>query len=130
MDARMQPRRTLELDLRKAIANGEFELFYQPQGDVQTRRVNGFEALIRWRHPQRGVVSPSDFIGVAEDTGLIVPLGAWGLQQACTEAATWPRDIKVAVNLSPVQFKSKNLLPVIVSALAKSGLSPGRLELE
>jgi diguanylate cyclase (GGDEF)-like protein len=130
MDARMQARRTLELDLRKAIANGEFELFYQPQVDVQTQRVNGFEALIRWRHPQRRMVSPSDFIGVAEDSGLIVSLGAWVLQQACTEAATWPRDIKVAVNLSPVQFNSKNLLPVIVSALAKSGLSPRRLELE
>jgi diguanylate cyclase (GGDEF)-like protein len=130
MDARMQARRTLELDLRKASANGEFELFYQPQVDVQTRRINGFEALLRWHHPQRGMVTPSDFIGLAEDTGLIVPLGAWVLQQACTEAATWPRDIKVAVNLSPVQFKSKNLLPVIVSALAKSGLSPGRLELE
>jgi EAL domain-containing protein (putative c-di-GMP-specific phosphodiesterase class I) len=97
---------------------------------MQTRRIKGFEALIRWRHPQRGMISPLDFIPLAEDTGLIVPIGDWVLQQACAEAATWPSNIKVAVNLSPLQFKSKNLLPTIMSALAKSGLPPGRLELE
>ncbi len=130
MDARVQARRSLELDLRKAITKGEFELFYQPQVDVRTGNVSGFEALVRWRHPLRGIVAPLDFISLAEETGLIVPLGEWVLRQACVEAATWPPGIKVAVNLSPVQFKSKNLLSVLLSALAQSGLSPSRLELE
>jgi diguanylate cyclase (GGDEF)-like protein len=130
MDARMQARRRLEIDLRKAIANSEFELFYQPLVDMQTEHVTGFEALIRWHHPERGLVSPVDFIAVAEETGLIVPLGDWVLRQACAEAATWPSAVKVAVNLSPIQFKNKNLLLSVVSALAASGLSPSRLELE
>jgi predicted signal transduction protein with EAL and GGDEF domain len=130
MDARMQARRTLELDLRKAIANGEFELFYQPLVNVGTGYVSGFEALIRWRHPQRGLLQPADFIPLAEETGLIVPLGEWVLRQACAEASTWPPDVKVAVNLSPVQFKSKNLVAAVMAALAASGLSPSRLELE
>ena len=130
MDARMQARRRLEIDLRKAIANGEFELFYQPLVDMQTERVTGFEALIRWHHPERGMIPPLDFIPVAEETGLIVPIGDWVLRQACAEAATWPSDVKIAVNLSPIQFKSKGLLLSVVSALAASGLSPNRLELE
>jgi diguanylate cyclase (GGDEF)-like protein len=130
MDARMQARRTLEMDLRKAIVNGEFELFYQPLVDMKTEYVTGFEALIRWHHPERGMIPPLDFIAVAEDTGLIVPIGDWVLRQACAEAATWPSDVKIAVNLSPVQFKSKGLLPSVISALAASGLSPNRLELE
>jgi diguanylate cyclase (GGDEF)-like protein len=130
MDARMQARRTLEMDLRKAIANGEFELLYQPLVDMKTEYVTGFEALIRWHHPERGMIPPLDFIAVAEDTGLIVPIGDWALRQACTEAATWPSDVKIAVNLSPIQFKSKGLLPSVISALAASGLSPNRLELE
>src|SRR6202011_2142301 len=120
MDARMQARRSLEIDLRKAIANSEFELFYQPLVDMQTEYVTGFEALIRWHHPERGLVSPLDFITVAEETGLIVPLGDWVLRQACAEAATWPSGVKVAVNLSPIQFKNKNLLLSVVSALAAS----------
>jgi diguanylate cyclase (GGDEF)-like protein/PAS domain S-box-containing protein len=130
MDARMQARRRLEVDLRKAIANSEFELFYQPLVDMRTERVTGFEALIRWHHPERGMVPPLDFIAVAEDTGLIVPIGDWVMRQACAEAATWPSNVKVAVNLSPIQFKSKGLLPSVISALAASGLSPSRLELE
>jgi len=130
MDARMQARRILEIDLRKAIANGEFELFYQPLVDMKTEYVTGFEALIRWHHPERGMVPPLDFISVAEETGLIVPIGDWVLRQACVEAATWPSGLKVAVNLSPIQFKSKGLLLSVVSALAASGLSPNRLELE
>jgi diguanylate cyclase (GGDEF)-like protein len=130
MDARMQARRTLEMDLRKAIANGEFELLYQPLVDMKTEYVTGFEALIRWHHPERGMIPPLDFIAVAEDTGLIVPIGDWALRQACAEAATWPSDVKIAVNLSPIQFKSKGLLPSVISALAASGLSPNRLELE
>jgi diguanylate cyclase (GGDEF)-like protein/PAS domain S-box-containing protein len=130
MDARMQARRRLEVDLRKAIANGEFELFYQPLVDMQTEYVTGFEALIRWHHPERGMVAPLDFIPVAEDSGLIVPIGDWVIRQACAEAATWPSNVKIAVNLSPVQFKSKGLLPSVISALAASGLPPNRLELE
>jgi diguanylate cyclase (GGDEF)-like protein len=130
MDARMQVRRTLEIDLRKAIGNGEFELYYQPLVDMQTEYVTGFEALIRWHHPSRGMIAPLDFIPVAEETGLIVPMGDWVLRQACAEAATWPSGVKVAVNLSPIQFKNKSLLPSVVSALAASGLSPNRLELE
>jgi len=90
----------------------------------------GFEALLRWRHPERGMVSPADFIPLAEETGLIVPIGEWVLRQACREAATWPEDVSVAINLSPVQFKSKKLLPTVISALAASGLPPSRLELE
>jgi len=130
MDARMQARRALEIDLRKAIANGEFELFYQPLVDMQTEYVTGFEALIRWHHPERGLVLPIDFIAVAEETGLIVQIGDWVLRQACAEAASWPRNVKIAVNLSPVQFKNKGLLLSVVSALAASGLSANRLELE
>jgi diguanylate cyclase (GGDEF)-like protein len=130
MDARMQARRTLEIDLRKAIANNEFELFYQPLVDMKTEYVTGFEALIRWHHPERGMIPPFDFIPIAEETGLIVPMGDWVLRQACAEAATWPNNVKIAVNLSPVQFKNKILLSSVVSALAASGLSPNRLELE
>ena len=130
MDARMQARRKLEIDLGKAIANGEFELFYQPLVDMKTEYVTGFEALIRWHHPERGLILPFDFIAVAEETGLIVMIGDWVLRQACAEAATWPSSVKIAVNLSPVQFKNKSLLSSVVSALAASKLSPNRLELE
>jgi diguanylate cyclase (GGDEF)-like protein len=130
MDARVQARRRIEIDLGKAIANNEFELFYQPLVDVRTENVTGFEALIRWHHPERGMVSPLDFIAVAEETGLILPIGDWVLRQACAEAVTWPSHVKIAVNLSPIQFKNKTLLLSVASALAASGLSPNRLELE
>jgi diguanylate cyclase (GGDEF)-like protein len=130
MDAKMRKRRELEMDLRAALANNEFELFYQPLVDVVARKVTGFEALLRWRNPARGLVPPGDFIPLAEEIGLIVPIGAWVLRQACTEAASWPEHITVAVNLSPIQFKSERLLLDIVSALGSSGLSPRRLELE
>jgi diguanylate cyclase (GGDEF)-like protein len=130
MDARMQARRALELDLRKAIAKGEFELVYQPLIDMRTNHVSGFEALLRWQHPLRGTIQPADFIPIAEETGLIVPIGEWVLRTACAEAATWPADVRIAVNLSPLQFKSKNLLPAVLSALATAGLSAARLELE
>jgi diguanylate cyclase (GGDEF)-like protein len=130
MDARMEARRVLELDLRKAIVNGEFELYYQPITDVKSGQITGCEALIRWHHPTRGMVQPMEFISIAEETGLIVPLGEWVLRQACAEAARWPKHVTVAVNVSPAQFKSRNLVPTVVSALATSGLLPGRLELE
>jgi diguanylate cyclase (GGDEF)-like protein/PAS domain S-box-containing protein len=130
MDRQAQKRRDMELDLRRAFANGEFELHYQPLVDIAADRISGFESLLRWRHPEKGMISPADFIPVAEDIGLIVALGEWVLREACAEAVKWPADIKVAVNLSPVQFRSRSLVQVVISALAQSGLSPRRLELE
>jgi diguanylate cyclase (GGDEF)-like protein len=130
MDARMQARRALELDLRKAVVQGDFELHYQPIVDIRTRQIRGFEALVRWRHPERGMVPPLDFIPLAEETGLVVPLGEWVLRQACEEAAGWPDHVNVSVNLSPVQFKSKNLVATVMMALSAAGLPPCRLELE
>jgi diguanylate cyclase (GGDEF)-like protein/PAS domain S-box-containing protein len=130
MDRQAQKRRDLELDLRSAFASGDFELHYQPLVDLAADRITGFESLLRWRHPEKGMISPADFIPVAEDIGLIVQLGEWVLRNACAEAAKWPDDVKVAVNLSPVQFRSRNLVQVVVAALAYSGLSPQRLELE
>ncbi len=130
MDARLQRRRQLEVDLRHGLAHDEFELFYQPLIALATQEVSGFEALLRWHHPWRGMVSPAEFIPVAEEIGLIVPLGEWVIRQACADAAAWPPDIKVAVNLSPMQFRSKNLIPTIVAALADAGLPADRLELE
>jgi EAL domain-containing protein (putative c-di-GMP-specific phosphodiesterase class I) len=130
MDARLQARRALELDLRKALADGQFELFYQPLIDLRTETISGCEALLRWNHPGRGLVSPAEFIPLAEEIGLIVPLGEWVLREACLEAAKWPRRMKVAVNLSPAQFKRRNLAPAVVRALAASALAANRLELE
>ena len=130
MDARVQERRQLELDLRGALARGEFELYYQPLVDARSEEVLGFEALLRWKHPLRGMVPPLDFIPLAEEIGLIVPLGEWIIRTACAEAAKWPKPIKLAVNLSPAQFRSRTLAHVVVSALAESGVSPFRLELE
>jgi diguanylate cyclase (GGDEF)-like protein len=130
MDARAQARRALELELRGALVQGAFELYYQPLVALQSKRVSTFEALLRWKHPQRGFISPAEFIPVAEEIGLIVPLGEWALRQACTEASTWPTDIRVAVNLSPVQFKSGGLVRAVITALGASGLSASRLELE
>jgi diguanylate cyclase (GGDEF)-like protein/PAS domain S-box-containing protein len=130
MDRKAQKRRDMELDLRRAFANGEFELHYQPLVDIATDRISGFESLLRWRHPETGMISPAEFIPVAEDIGLIVALGEWVLREACSEAVKWPAEVKVAVNLSPVQFRSRNLVQVVISALAQSGLSPDRLELE
>jgi diguanylate cyclase (GGDEF)-like protein len=130
MDARMQARRVLELDLHQALRADEFELFYQPLIDLRTRQVAGFEALLRWRHPTRGLVSPDQFVPLAEETGMIVPIGAWVLREACATAANWPGGLKVAVNLSAVQFKSHNLVADTVAALRESGLPADRLELE
>ena len=123
-------RRRLENELRQALLNGEFELFYQPIVSVRTRRITCFEALIRWRHPSRELISPLQFIPVAEENGLIVDIGAWALKQACREACGWPVNIKVAVNLSPVQFRGGSLVGIVENALAISGLAADRLELE
>jgi diguanylate cyclase (GGDEF)-like protein len=130
MNTRMKARRELEMDLRKALVGEEFELHYQPLVDLQTNDVNAFEALLRWHHPARGLISPADFIPIAEETGLIVPLGEWVLKTACKEAVSWPDHIKVAVNLSPAQLNNRNLLNVVQAVLAQSGLSPHKLQLE
>jgi diguanylate cyclase (GGDEF)-like protein len=130
MDVQMQARRVLEHDLRKALEAGEFELYYQPVLNLASNQITGVEALIRWRHPERGMISPNEFIPLAEQVGLIVPLGEWVLRQACATAAKWPTDLRVAVNLSPAQFRSPALLQLVISALASSGLAPERLELE
>jgi diguanylate cyclase (GGDEF)-like protein/PAS domain S-box-containing protein len=130
MDEEVRGRRALEQDLRGALERDEFELHYQPQVDLGTEAVTGFEALVRWRHPVRGLVDPGTFIPVAEETGLIVPLGAWVLARACAEAAAWPVPVRVAVNLSPVQFITPGLPEAVRAALASSGLPPERLELE
>jgi diguanylate cyclase (GGDEF)-like protein/PAS domain S-box-containing protein len=119
-----------ENELRKAIEREEFELHYQPVMDVRTRQLCGVEALIRWRHPSRGLVAPDHFIPLAESTGLIVPLGEWILQRACKDAASWPANIKVAINISAVQFQKSNLFDVVLCTLVEAGLPPERLELE
>ena len=130
MDIRLQSRRALEVDLREALAQEAFELHYQPLYDLRRDRVGGFEALIRWRHPTRGMVPPGEFITAAEEMGLIVPLGAWVLRTACIEAMGWPADIKVAVNVSAVQFADATIVQSTIEALAASGLPAQRLELE
>ena len=130
MDARMKARRELDMDLRKALANGEFQLHYQPLVNIENNEITAFEALLRWNHPIRGLVPPAEFIPIAEETGLIIPLGEWVLRGACQETANWPTNIKVAVNLSPAQLNSRNFTEVVVNALAASGVSANRLQLE
>jgi diguanylate cyclase (GGDEF)-like protein len=130
MNARMKARHLLEIDLRQAIIEGGFEVYYQPVVDLRSNQISGCEALLRWRHPERGMVSPAEFIPVAEETGLINRLGEWVLKTACAEAATWPDNVRLAVNVSPVQFGTDTLVLKIVAALAASGLSARRLELE
>lgn len=130
MDQQAQKRRDMERDLRAAFSNGEFELHYQPLVELAADRISGFESLLRWPHPRKGMISPAEFIPVAEDIGLIVALGEWVLREACAEAMKWPADVKVAVNLSPVQFRGRHLVQAVISALAHSGLPARRLELE
>jgi diguanylate cyclase (GGDEF)-like protein len=130
MDLQMQTRRVLEQDLRKALPSGEFELYYQPVVNLASKEISGFEALIRWNHPSKGMISPADFIPLAEEIGFIVPMGEWVIRQACATAAQWPDNLHVAVNISAIQFRSPGLMQVIVSALAASGLAPTRLEIE
>ena len=130
MNAALQRRREIEVGLRQAIARDEFRLHYQPLVDAHSRLASGFEALIRWQHPERGMVSADTFIPVAESSGLIGEIGHWVLQKACMDAATWPDNIKIAVNLSPSQFREKTLVNSVKDALAASGLRANRLELE
>jgi diguanylate cyclase (GGDEF)-like protein len=130
MSAELEARNTLEGDLRDTIARCQLEVHYQPFMDATTGARRGFEALVRWRHPMRGLIPPDQFIALAEETGLIVPLGEFVLRRACADAATWPSDLMVAVNLSPIQFKEADLFDVICAALRDSGLSPRRLEIE
>ena len=130
MDARAQSRHKIEIDLRDAIQNDALRPYYQPLIDLATGRITGFEALVRWPHPERGMISPAEFIPVAEETGLINALGGLMLRRACMDAALWPDDVRVAVNLSPLQFRVGNLLSVVMDALKQSGLPAKRLELE
>jgi diguanylate cyclase (GGDEF)-like protein len=130
MDAAVQTRRSMERDMRTALAQGGFRLCYQPLVNLQTKKVTAFEALMRWDHVERGAVPPSVFIPVAEEMGLIVQIGEWALRQACSQAIEWPDDIRVCVNLSPIQFSKGNLVSTVMSALAFSGLQSSRLELE
>jgi len=130
MDIRAHARRTLELDLRNALANNAFQVFYQPLFDLKSKRISTCEALVRWPHPLRGMISPAEFIPVAEEMGLIVELGKWVLTEACRTCATWPSDVRVAVNLSANQFRRGNVVETIKQALAETGLDPSRLEIE
>jgi diguanylate cyclase (GGDEF)-like protein/PAS domain S-box-containing protein len=130
IEGELAARGRLELELRRAVACGEFELHFQPLINVRERRIAGCEALLRWRHPERGLVGPAEFVQIAEESGMIVPIGAWVLRRACAEAAGWPGDLKVAVNISPAQLRRRGLAAEVQAALQASGLSPERLELE
>jgi diguanylate cyclase (GGDEF)-like protein len=130
MDAALQERRNIEVGLRHALANGQLRLVFQPLVNPDGGQIRGLEALLRWYHPERGTIPPDAFIPVAEDTGLIVPIGEWVLREACAVASTWPKHVRVAVNLSPSQFKSRHLVDQVRDALAAAALAPDRLELE
>jgi EAL domain-containing protein (putative c-di-GMP-specific phosphodiesterase class I) len=130
MFARIDRQRTLQADLRNAIKKQQFELHYQPVINIEDNRIVGVEGLLRWRHPERGLIAPTEFIPAAEETGLIIPLGEWVVRNACLDAASWPDQIKIAVNLSPAQFRGQSLGKVIIDALADAGVAPSRLELE
>ncbi len=130
MEVRLQEHQQLKADLAVALARSELSLAFQPIIDLHTNRIRSFEALLRWAHPERGMISPTVFVPVAEETGLIIPVGKWVLQRSCTEAMKWPTDIAVAVNLSPVQFSDPNLVDIVAGILLETGLPPARLELE
>jgi diguanylate cyclase (GGDEF)-like protein len=130
MDVRLKARRAMECDMRKALVAGEFELYYQPVINLAQNHITGFEALIRWHHPEKGMISPAEFIPLAEEIGFIVKLGEWAIRQACSTVAAWPDHIAVSVNISPAQFRHPGLVATVVSALAASGLPARRLELE
>ncbi len=130
MNARIQARVELERDIQSALANGEFELFYQPIATLDGNKIVSFEALLRWHHPERGLVSPAEFIPIAEEAGLIIPLGEWVVRTACAEAANWPDDVGVAVNVSSLQLTSANFVNVVVGAVASANIEFNRLEIE
>jgi predicted signal transduction protein with EAL and GGDEF domain len=130
MDVKAQARRSLEVDLRNAVATEAFKVYYQPLIDLKTRRISTCEALLRWPHPERGMVSPAEFIPLAEEMGLIVEIGDYVLRESCKECMQWPSDTRVAVNLSPIQFRRGNVVSVVSEALKISGLPANRLELE
>jgi EAL domain-containing protein (putative c-di-GMP-specific phosphodiesterase class I) len=130
LNERMQFRRAMSIGLSAAIAAGDFELHYQPLFSAKSLEIAGAEALMRWRHREHGMIQPAQFIPIAEETGLIVPLGAWAIEEACRTAADWPEHVEVAVNLSPVQFERPGLVEAVAGALAQSGLRPSRLRLE
>ncbi len=130
MDAAAQARRSIEMDLRGALSKGELCLYYQPLVDVQTKRISGYEALVRWNHPERGLVMPGSFISIAEETGMIISIGEWVIRQALDDASHWPDDVAISINLSPAQMRSPNLLGTVVQALAKSGIAASRVCLE
>jgi diguanylate cyclase (GGDEF)-like protein len=130
MNEKLRNRQHLEMELRRAIEVEEFELYYQPLVDTRGQRIIGYEALIRWNHPERGLVSPADFIPIAEESGLIVNLGRWVLETACQEAALWPDDMQVSVNVSPLQIQKPDLVDSVADILSRTGLAPHRLELE
>ncbi len=130
MEETVRTRRALEIDLREALARNQLEVYYQPLVQLEPRRVSGFEALLRWHHPVLGLVMPGRFIPIAEETGLIAPIGEWVLRQACQEATRWPANTRIAVNLSPVQFERSDIVAIVASALRETRLPPSRLELE
>src|SRR2546422_6485408 len=125
----METRRVMEQDLRKALPAGEFELHYQPVVNLASKEISGFEALIRWNHPVKGLISPATFIPLAEEIGFIVPMGEWVIRQACATAAQWPDKLHVTVNISAIQFRSPGLMHVIVSSLIASGPAPTQLHI-
>jgi EAL domain-containing protein (putative c-di-GMP-specific phosphodiesterase class I) len=130
MDAQLHDRHSLARDLRGAAARGELRLFLQPLVHIETEAMTGYEALLRWQHPSRGLVPPDTFIPIAEETGLIVGIGEWVIRTALHEAAQWDNDATIAINLSPVQVENAGLLPVVIHALAESGVNPARVEFE
>ena len=130
MDARTQARRKIELALKNALPRDEFELFYQPIVNLKTNQITSFEALLRWHHPERGLILPTEFVPVAEEIGLIAPIGDWVIYQSCKEAATWPEHLKVAINLSPAHLARSNIIALITGALAAARLPANRVELE
>ncbi len=130
MDKALRDRRKLERDLSQALERGEFEIYYQPILNLRRQAFAGFEALLRWRHSEDGMISPASFIPVAEETGLIVPIGEWVLREAIAEAAKWPRGLRVAINVSSVQFQRGNVVATIMNALGSAGMAPERVEIE
>jgi diguanylate cyclase (GGDEF)-like protein len=130
MDARAQARRILEIGLRQSISKNELEVHYQPQVDIFTNEIGAFEALVRWRHPEKGLIPPSDFIPLAEETGIIIRLGEWVLRRACQDALSWPPSIRVSVNVSPAQFRNQNLTQMVMDVVKETGIDPRRIELE